>query len=504
MKKTLRALILSVGVVPASFAFAGYQLQELGNADVNLYYATYPFGGINDSGQTSAFALFFGNFSESTAYRWSGSAWEALGALPTGAFTSYSYGFDINNSGIVAGSDFTGPAAARRWTSLSVFDTLQPLTGKTNSEGLGINNNGDVVGFSKSTNSDITPTFWAAGGTVGTSLGTPAGFATAKAFDINNAGWVAGEGTNSGLTSALRYENGTWRTLELPVGFDESEVHRISETGFVAGVALASGGAHRGILWDDQGKAVNLGVLSGDTYSIAWGTNSFGWVVGESGNPASQVQRAFVYRPGVGMQDLNALVGNFTFMIGYGINEKGDVVALGLNSNNEFSVAIAKRTDIDLVPQAYQYLRGLANGGNTLQQLHYPDNSRQSAKRGFVVNPSEAPIQLVATTSSPDLSPTALTVQLKAQADTPNLRESIELLNVQTGQYEVVGTPANATFNTDRTTLANAGGNLSRFVVQGGANAGQVKVKVSYFQVGPTTKVDWAAKVDQLIVTVEP
>ena len=60
-------------------------------------------------------------------------------------------------------------------------------------------------------------------------------------------------------------------------------------------------------LWTDDGeKALDLGTLSGDAFSEAFGINSQRQVVGVSFGGASGL-RAFLWRDGV-MEDLNALV----------------------------------------------------------------------------------------------------------------------------------------------------------------------------------------------------
>jgi probable HAF family extracellular repeat protein len=52
-------------------------------------------------------------------------------------------------------------------------------------------------------------------------------------------------------------------------------------------------------------QVVYLGTLPGDSRSLALSVNSFGEVVGYSHNATSG--RAFLYRPGTGMLDLNSV-----------------------------------------------------------------------------------------------------------------------------------------------------------------------------------------------------
>ena len=69
----------------------------------------------------------------------------------------------------------------------------------------------------------------------------------------------------------------------------------------------------------------DLGTLGGD-YSIAYGINDMGQVVGESTTDNGQTH-AFITGPdGVGMTDLGTLGGDYS--LAFGINDAGQVVGV--------------------------------------------------------------------------------------------------------------------------------------------------------------------------------
>jgi len=69
----------------------------------------------------------------------------------------------------------------------------------------------------------------------------------------------------------------------------------------------------------------DLGTLPGDVFSIAWGINASGQVVGWSGTTPN---RAFLYRDGIGMVELAGLPG-YTYALARGISDAGVVVGSG-------------------------------------------------------------------------------------------------------------------------------------------------------------------------------
>ena len=80
----------------------------------------------------------------------------------------------------------------------------------------------------------------------------------------------------------------------------------------------------------------DLGVLSGDNYSVAQAINASGTIVGYSKNTSTGVQRAFVsYNDGT-MHDLTTMVHTpptgWSLQAAEGINASGWIVGYGLKS----------------------------------------------------------------------------------------------------------------------------------------------------------------------------
>jgi probable HAF family extracellular repeat protein len=75
-----------------------------------------------------------------------------------------------------------------------------------------------------------------------------------------------------------------------------------------------------------------LGTLPGDSFSIAWGINIQGQIVGQSIN-ASGASRAFIWRNGV-MTDLNTLIvpGVVSLVYANDINDSGEIAGGAYNS----------------------------------------------------------------------------------------------------------------------------------------------------------------------------
>ncbi len=81
-------------------------------------------------------------------------------------------------------------------------------------------------------------------------------------------------------------------------------------------------------LWTGSGPIQDLGVLSGDAISLAFGINNLRHVVGQS--IGANGSRAFIFRDGV-LTDLNTLVapGSPFLIYANDINDRGEIVGQG-------------------------------------------------------------------------------------------------------------------------------------------------------------------------------
>lgn len=191
------------------------------------------------------------------AFRWSYNAggwwdWFDLGNI-TGNPDEISLANDINNLGQVVGG--SGSAGSRRAFCTRPYAAINPLTDAlpylpngTTAEAFGVNDRGQVVGYSNTrvgTSTVTRPVLWS--GTTVTDLGTLGGN-TGRAYGINNLGHVVGYSYLSDNTSlrAFLWVNGVLRDLNdlLPAGsgWVLNEARAINNFGQITGY-----GAHNGI-----------------------------------------------------------------------------------------------------------------------------------------------------------------------------------------------------------------------------------------------------------------
>lgn len=250
------------------------------------------------------------------AYLWENGTITNLGVLPG---MTFSYAFDINESGVVVGVSGTGtlnsPISERgfSWTVGGGMVALSTLGGLISSA-KAINNTGDIVGLSAVSGTspghavvwrggvitDLQPVSFAAnqgsafainspGEVVGNFYGAQAFRWTATAgiaalagvglpFGINDAGCIAGW-TGGGLFQAHRLCAGVLVDLGTCDGL-ESRAWAINNAGQVVGDATNAVPVWIAFLWTES---EGIACLSGAQESSALGINNNGWVVGYLG-----------------------------------------------------------------------------------------------------------------------------------------------------------------------------------------------------------------------------
>ena len=253
-----------------------------------------------------------------------------LGALPS---DSSSVAWGINQGGNVVGWS-SGPNGnhAFVFTDTGGMVVLPGLPDKPRTIARRINDTGDIVGTADAGGTDLGHAVrWRAG--VIKDLGTLALAAGAysEGWGINSFGDVVGESyTNSGVHAFLYTDaNGM---LDLTPTSDTGRASDINDARQVTGYKTAFGGYHA-FRWT-SGTFEDLGVLPGFAHSFGFAIQGSGRVAGSSSSASGNAERIFRFTDGVGMQDLGGVGEHNT---AWGINSAGSVVGvLGQNAPRAF------------------------------------------------------------------------------------------------------------------------------------------------------------------------
>jgi len=245
----------------------------------------------------------------------------------------FAFAYAINSLGHIVGFSSTSalnPTHAFLITTGGEKRDLGTLGGST-SIAFAINQSDVVIGMAMLPDETRHAAMFA-NGTV-TDLGTLGGLSVAQG--INRSGQIVGwsETSPGGVTHAFLYENGVMRDLGT-FGGDSSTATAINDAGQIVGQRCFGGWSPtqcRAYRYDSRtGTFLELPFLGGP-FAYAWGINSAGDVVGQA-QLSSGNYRAFLYRDGRGMWDLNQLVpmeDSWTLTAANAINDAGVIVGFG-------------------------------------------------------------------------------------------------------------------------------------------------------------------------------
>jgi len=246
-----------------------------------------------------------------------------LGALP-GDDSSVAWG--INENGDVVGWSM-GPAGTRAflYTTTGGMVALPALPNRPRSVARDINDAGVIVGSANAGGTDLGHAVRWSGGSV-QDLGTLDTGSYSEAWGVNNLGEVVGWSfTNggsglSGVHGFLYSDAGG--LVDLTPLSDTGYAEDINDAGQVTGYKTAAGGAYHAFRWQ-EGTFRDLGVLPGLAYSFGWAINESGQVAGNSTSASGNTEQLFRFTDGSGLLNLGGVGEHNT---AWGINASGDVV----------------------------------------------------------------------------------------------------------------------------------------------------------------------------------
>jgi probable HAF family extracellular repeat protein len=156
-----------------------------------------------------------------------------------------------------------------------------------------------------------------------TDIGALAANNAAQAWDINEAGQVAGRSYNTSnpVYNGFVWSDGSMQSMNVTV--TSNSIPGINDAGQVVG----DGYNNHAFLWTN-GSFQDLGTLAGGSNSSASGVNNVGQVVGISDVIISGVtqRHAFLWSQSDGMRDLGSLGGVNTLSSARRINDSGQLV----------------------------------------------------------------------------------------------------------------------------------------------------------------------------------
>jgi probable HAF family extracellular repeat protein len=290
--------------------------------------------GINISGQVSAYGFCCGLFEEQALIWSKRSGLKELVSLEGG----FSGALGINEHGDVVGFSANGAdnSDAVLWPHTGgVIDIGEPFL---NEEGSGvanaINNAGQVVG----TTSVFSPTLgttnaflWSAkdGVTIIDTVSSQSSIPLVGANAISSDGTVVGTTSLTGQSSSFIWTKATGlKEIPIPPSY-ATGISRGYVVGSSACLAPRPCGAYHAFVWSRYGS-FDLGTLRGDTSSAASAINFSLEIVGVSLNSSGSA-RAFFWKPGYRMMDLNNLVHarGWVLTSATAINHWGQIVGSG-------------------------------------------------------------------------------------------------------------------------------------------------------------------------------
>jgi len=244
-----------------------------------------------------------------------------LGVLPG---NSSSIAFGINQKGDVVGWSM-GPdgTSAFLYTDANGIVRLPGLPDRPRAIARDLNDVGQVVGTANAGGVDLGhAVLWTNG--IVKDLGTLGTGSYSEGWAVNNFGQVVGSSYRNGGSFGVHgflYTQARGM-VDLTPNSDTGSALDINDAGQVTGYKTAAGGNYHAFRWRG-GTFVDLGVLPGFAHSFGWAINKVGQVAGNSTSASGNSERFFRSIAGGGLQNLG---GTGEHNVAWGINASGNVV----------------------------------------------------------------------------------------------------------------------------------------------------------------------------------
>ena len=296
---------------------------------------------------------------ETHAFVWRRDSENDLGTLGGEVATA----FAMNADGVVVGqsSNFNGFLRPFIWDET---DGMRDFTGALQRIGgaFDINDAGQVAGFDDFFGVQFA-TLWDPDDFEATQLAMgnfDAGSARAINAHGDAAGWVE---DNFGAMTAARWIDGQFEPLT-GLGGEESRAFDINDSGQAVGFGTTTGFLQRPVLWQADGSFIDFGTFGGDA-GAANAINNEGVIVGTADDDLDRML-GFIRRPGEPIRNLNALIADSeqTILIAEAtaINDQGVIAGFGTTETGEDHALL-------LLPRAV----GDLNGDFVVNGLDIPD-----------------------------------------------------------------------------------------------------------------------------------
>lgn len=276
------------------------------------------------------------------------------------------------------------------WQGGSMRD-LGTLGSGNDANAQGVNERGQVTGFSfTDTSPNATtgiptshPFLWQNGtmidlGSLGGTVANPGGFFN-PAPSINNRGEVVGTSTLEGDQTwhPFLWDGSVLKDLGT-LGGTNGEAFWLSDSGLVVGRADFSPQStnHHAFLWKN-GVMTDLGVLPPCLNSTAYGVNSAGQVIGDTGDCPGDGS-PFLSEHGEPMVDLNTLVlpgSDLTMTAAAYISERGEIAGTGMLPNGDTRAVLLVPASLEEIAAANALGVSQSTSATTHKPIRNSDNS---------------------------------------------------------------------------------------------------------------------------------